>query len=218
MLYVLQVQYLFFIAAVNLSRALPVAFPLPAADWVAERQPKRPVRHGPPRSADFAEAVTGGGVIGGQRLQLGSALPAHRLGEGAAGVEGAAGRHGDGRGRLARERRRCGERARLELWRGRQERARVGVSGGGEDALRHALLDDPAEVHDGDAAAHALHDREVVADEQIGEPELAPERVEQAEHGGLNGKIEPGRRLVEDDDARMQHEDARQPHAALLAA
>ena len=35
-----------------------------------------------------------------------------------------------------------------------------------EDALPRAALDDAAEIHDGNAVAHMLHDAEIVADHQ----------------------------------------------------
>jgi hypothetical protein len=57
-----------------------------------------------------------------------------------------------------------------------------------------------------------------VAHEQIGQPELAAELIEQAEHGRLHGKVETGSRLVEDHDTRAQDQNARQPHAPLLPA
>ena len=57
-----------------------------------------------------------------------------------------------------------------------------------------------------------------MADEQVGQAELAAQRVEEAEHGRLHGEVEAGGGLVEDDDARVQHEDAGEADAALLAA
>jgi hypothetical protein len=47
------------------------------------------------------------------------------------------------------------------------------VLGTGEECALVGELDDLAEIHDGDPVADVLDDREVVGDEEIGEPELA---------------------------------------------
>ena len=87
-----------------------------------------------------------------------------------------------------------------------------------EHGARVAGLHDLAEVHDGDALAHRADDGEVVGDEEIGQREGFLEAPEELQHAGLHGDVEARRRLVEDDHARAQREDARQAHAPLLAA
>ena len=66
--------------------------------------------------------------------------------------------------------------------------------------------------------AHRAHHREVVRDEEIGEREGLLKAPEELEHARLHGHVEAGGRLVEDDHLRPQRQDARQPHAPLLAA
>jgi hypothetical protein len=81
-----------------------------------------------------------------------------------------------------------------------------------------AELDDPAQVHDGNARAHRAHHGEVVRDEDVGEREGFLKAPEELEHAGLHGHVEAGGRLVEDDHPRPQRQDPRQPDATLLAA
>jgi len=68
-----------------------------------------------------------------------------------------------------------------------------------EHGRRLTELDDPAQVHDGDARAHRAHDREIVRDEDVGEGEGVLKAPEELQHAGLDGDIEAGRGLVEDD-------------------
>ena len=87
-----------------------------------------------------------------------------------------------------------------------------------EDRLGRSALDDAAEIHHRDAAAHRADDREVVADQDIGEVEGLAQAAEQRQHRRLHRHVETRRRLVQDDDLGMQGEDARQADAPLLAA
>ena len=87
-----------------------------------------------------------------------------------------------------------------------------------EHRRRLAELDDLAEVHHGDARAHGAHDGEVVRDEDVGQRERLLQAAEELQHAGLHGHVEPGGRLVEDDHARPQRQDAREPDPPLLAA
>ena len=43
----------------------------------------------------------------------------------------------------------------------------------GEEGIRRSALDDAAEIHDRDPVADVLHHAEVMADEEIGQPEIA---------------------------------------------
>ena len=65
-------------------------------------------------------------------------------------------------------------------------------------------LDDLAQVHDGHAVTDVLHDREVVGDEQVGQPELAPQVKEQVEDLRLDGDVERRDGLIADDEVRSQ--------------
>ena len=66
-----------------------------------------------------------------------------------------------------------------------------------EDGRGAALLDDLAGVHDADPVAHGSDDAEVVRDEQDRGVRLGLERPDEVEDARLDGRVEPGRRLVE---------------------
>src|SRR5262245_25363435 len=57
-------------------------------------------------------------------------------------------------------------------------------------------LDDASEVHDYDAVGEMPNDTEVVADEQVGEPELLAQPHEEVEHLSLDRHVERRHRLV----------------------
>ena len=63
-------------------------------------------------------------------------------------------------------------------------------------------LDDAAEVHHRHAVADVLDHRQVVRDEQVGQPELGLQVLEQVEHLGLDRHVERRDRLVADDQLR----------------
>ena len=92
------------------------------------------------------------------------------------------------------------------------------MPGAAEQVVHRRALDDAAEIHHRHLARDMLDHGEVVADEQIGEAELAPELVEQVEDLRLHGDVERGGRLVADHDARPQHERARDGDALALPA
>ena len=54
---------------------------------------------------------------------------------------------------------------------GRQEGRGVGVGGSQVHVVGRTLLDDLSQVHDGDAVAQVPHHRQVVGDEQVGQPQ-----------------------------------------------
>ena len=60
-----------------------------------------------------------------------------------------------------------------------EQGARIGMAGCTEQRGAIGLLDDPAEIHHGDAGRHVLDHREIVADEHISEAEIAAQ-IEQA--------------------------------------
>src|SRR5215210_3192129 len=88
----------------------------------------------------------------------------------------------------------------------------------GEQLVARRQLDDLAEVHDGDSIAEELDGREVVADEQAGEAELALEIAKQVENGCLDRDVERRYRLVGNQEARRDAEGARETDALALAA
>jgi hypothetical protein len=75
----------------------------------------------------------------------------------------------------------------------------VGVTRVLEDLARRPLLHELAGVEDADPIAHLGDDGEVVADEQHRGGELGPEARDKIEDLGLDGGVERGRRLVEDE-------------------
>ena len=81
-----------------------------------------------------------------------------------------------------------------------------------------ALLDDPPRVHDREPPAGGHERREVVGDEQRGEPEPLLEVVEQPQDLRLDHHVERGRRLVGDEQLRVAGERERDQHALALAA
>ena len=76
------------------------------------------------------------------------------------------------------------------------------------DLVRRTDLHDLAEVHHRDPVADVLDDRQVVGDEQVGEPEPLAEVRQQVEDLPLDRDVEGGDRLVADDELGL---DARGP-------
>ena len=68
------------------------------------------------------------------------------------------------------------------------------------------MFHQPAEIHHGDVVGDVFHDREVVGDEQVGKPQLAPELDEQVHDLGLDRDVEGRDRLVEHDELRFENE------------
>ena len=75
-----------------------------------------------------------------------------------------------------------------------------------EDGRGVALLDDLAGVHHPDPVAQRPDDAEVVGDEQDRGVRLGLERPDEVEHARLDRRVEPGRRLVEDQQLRVRGE------------
>ncbi len=91
----------------------------------------------------------------------------------------------------------------------------TGAAGRASTVSTGALLDEPARVEHADAVAHLPDHAEVVADEEHRRPELGAQLGDQVEHLGLDGRVEPGRRLVEDQERGILRERHRD-HDALL--
>ena len=139
-----------------------------------------------------------------------------RLRKRAAGREEAAGWPLAGRWGGARHALR---RARIvDAWRRGEEAGRVRMAGAMDDLGCGAELDEPASVHDADAVGEVGHHGKIVRDVN----ESAVARVAQAgdrvEHPHLRGDVEPGRRLVKDDNVRPADQRHHQDNALLLAA
>ena len=124
--------------------------------------------------------------------QLGLLHGADVLSLPAAGAEPAAGR-GVGRARhIALEHDLVAVTAQRRIGHGHggQQRLRVGVGRALVDLLLVAGLHDLAEVHDRDAVTDVSHDRQVMGDEDVGEPELVLELLEEVDDLGLDGDVE----------------------------
>ena len=101
---------------------------------------------------------------------------------------------------------------------GREERPGVGVLRGVKDALRGVQLDNPAEVHDGNAIADVLDDAQIVGDKHVGEFQLALQLLEQVDDLSLHRDIEGRSGLVEDDEPGIEGEGAGNGNALQLPA
>jgi hypothetical protein len=86
------------------------------------------------------------------------------------------------------------------------------------DRLHRPDLGHLAEIHDHDPVAHVAHDVEVVGNEDVGQVELRLEVVEQVQHLSLDGLVERGDGLVEDDRLRREGERPGDVDALPLAA
>jgi len=101
---------------------------------------------------------------------------------------------------------------------GGEQRLRIGMRRVLVDLLARPDLDDLPEVHHGHAVRDVADDGQVVRDEEVREPEIALERLEQVDHLGADRHVERRDRLVEDDDAWIEREGARDPDPLTLAA
>ena len=86
------------------------------------------------------------------------------------------------------------------------------------ERVRGRELDDLAEVHDHHAVGDVPDDVQVVRDEDVRQPEVVLEVLEQVEDLRLHGDVERGHRLVADDQLRVHGERARDADALALAA
>ena len=93
-----------------------------------------------------------------------------------------------------------------------------GCCGLREERVARPLLDDPAEVHDGDRVGHVADDREVVRDEEVGQVEPVLQVAQQVEDLRLDRDVDGRDRLVEHDELRVERERARDADALALAA
>ena len=78
----------------------------------------------------------------------------------------------------------------------RQQGLGVGVPGIAEQRIDRRLFDEAAEIHHGDLGREVFHHGEVVADEHVGQAEVAPEFGEQVEDLRLDRDVERAGRLV----------------------
>src|SRR5712692_4975329 len=100
----------------------------------------------------------------------------------------------------------------------RHERARVRRPGLLEDARGRTVLDHHAVTHDEDLVGERPDDTEVVADEEVGEAVTALQLSEEIHDLPLDRHVQRRGRLVEHDEARLQHQGPRDRDALALAA
>jgi hypothetical protein len=82
---------------------------------------------------------------------------------------------------------------------GVQQHARVRVSGRREQ-VTSGHFNETSEVHDSDARCHVAHHREIMADEEVRQPETVLEVAHQVQHLRLHRHVERRGRLVADDE------------------
>ena len=82
----------------------------------------------------------------------------------------------------------------------------------GEDVDDQTRLDDFSRVHDRDAIARLREDREVMRDEDHGEPEISSKPFEELEDLSLDHHVERRHGLIRDDEARVAGERHRDHH------
>ena len=95
---------------------------------------------------------------------------------------------------------------------------RVCVLRAREDRLAAARLDDAAQIHDRDPIADVADHAEIVADEHVGQAELALHRPEQVQDLRLHRDVERRGRLVGQDQRGPQDDGARDRRPLALAA
>ena len=78
-------------------------------------------------------------------------------------------------------------------------------------------LRERSQVHDTNAVADVLDDGEVLGDEEVGEPQLLLEIVEQVEDLALDRDVERRDRLVAHDEVRVEREGTGDADALALA-
>src|SRR5829696_4884550 len=100
---------------------------------------------------------------------------------------------------------------------GGEQRLRVRMLRPSKELLARSDLDDLAEVHHRDAVAQELDGGEVVADEETGEPERAPQVAHEIEDGGVHRDVQGRDGLVRDQQARVDAERPGQADALTLA-
>ena len=101
---------------------------------------------------------------------------------------------------------------------GAKQRLSIGMQRVAEQLLRRCQLHDPPKIHHGDPVGQILHHRQIVGDENVGQPMLFLELIEQFEYLRLNGNVQRGDRLVADNQLRIDRERPRDADALALPA
>ena len=85
---------------------------------------------------------------------------------------------------------------------GAQQPAGIGMAGRGEELRRRRLLDDLAQIHDGDPPGRPGDDAEIMGDQQHRHAEVGLQLLQKIEDLGLDRDVEGRRRLVRHQQAR----------------
>ena len=101
---------------------------------------------------------------------------------------------------------------------GGQQGARVGMARIAEELVGRRRLHDLAEVHYGDAIGDVFHNREIVADEDVGEPEALLQGAHQVDDLRLDRHVERRDGLVGHDQLGLDGERAGDRQPLALAA
>src|SRR5439155_3400447 len=101
---------------------------------------------------------------------------------------------------------------------GGEQRVGVGVGGPVVDGVAGADLHDLPQVHDGHPVGDVAHDREVVGDEEVGQPEAVLQLLEEVDHARLDGDVEGRHRLVEHEHVGVEGKGPGDADALALAA
>ena len=141
--------------------------------------------------------------------------PAYLSGFPAARVEGAARGRIDGTGHIPGQDDPLFAVARDRVGGGREQCPAVRVLGVDVKGLFIRGLHQP--VHDGHPVADVLHHRQVMGDEEIGEAEFLPQRLEQVDDLGLDGDVQGGNRFVRQDEPGLQGQGPGNDDALALA-
>ena len=78
----------------------------------------------------------------------------------------------------------------MRLWNGRHQRPCVGVQGLSEQGNPVRLLNDLAQIHDGDVIAKVFHHPQVMRNKQESEPKLGLQLSQQIQDLRLNGDVQ----------------------------
>ena len=100
---------------------------------------------------------------------------------------------------------------------GVQQRLGIGMLGRPVNGFRVRHFHDFTEVHDRYAVGDVLDHRQVMGNEEVGELAFLLEFQQQVEHLGLDGYVQRGDGFVQNDEAGVQREGARDADALALA-
>src|SRR6266480_4402754 len=88
----------------------------------------------------------------------------------------------------------------------------------GEDRITRGAFDDAPEIHDGHPRCDVLHHRQVMADEEVGEPETLLQVLQEIEDLAADGDVEGRHGLVAHDKPRFDGQRPSNGDALALAA